>query len=88
MAAFILFLPGLSIDCQVWEDGSTFRGELKAKAREIVAQTFDLFPREQLGVAEHHEYVAKKVAEYLEKGLYLRGGVDAQASRPTKQCTC
>ena len=66
----------------VWEDGSTFRGELKTKARELVVQTFDLFPKEELGKKEHRNYVARKVAELLEKGLFLRGGTDNQVSGP------
>jgi hypothetical protein len=65
---------------QVWEDGSTYRGELKTKAREIVSQCFDIFPQEQLGKKEHHNYIAHKVARLLEKGLFLRGGLDDEVS--------
>jgi hypothetical protein len=77
-------LPLLLIDCdQVFEETSTFRGEMKTLARQIVESEYDIFVPVDVGHNSEDavQYTADRVEHYLAKGRFLRDvNFDAEVS--------
>jgi hypothetical protein len=72
------------INCdQVFEETSTFRGEMKTLARQIVESEYDIFVPVDVGHNSEDavQYTADRVEHYLTKGRFLRDvNFDAEVS--------
>ena len=64
----------LNVNGQVFEDASSFRGELKTLARQTIESEYDLFISYGIGhnSSDALRYTAERVRFYLEKGKFLR----------------
>ncbi|KAF7975991.1 hypothetical protein HWV62_8152 [Athelia sp. TMB] len=69
----------------VWEDTSSFRGELKKLARLIVPARYSIFPPQgednpRLNDAESAQYVKDAVQDLTHSGDFMHNGKDSKAS--------
>ena len=64
---------------QIWEDGSTYRSDIKKSAAAIVRSRYTLFPTAELDAKEYREHVKGEVEDLLKSANFLRNGRDAQA---------
>jgi hypothetical protein len=68
---------------QIWEDGSSFRGDLKTMARGIVPQQYNIVPKDLVAnPAAYMAHVSNTVKDLLTEGNFHRNGVDAQVIIP------
>jgi hypothetical protein len=70
-------LPILIVYGQIFEDASSFHGELKTLSRQIVESEYDIFfPFDtRHNSRDAMQYTAEHVEFYLEKGMFLRDEV-------------
>ncbi|KIM73191.1 hypothetical protein PILCRDRAFT_15438 [Piloderma croceum F 1598] len=63
----------------IWEDSSSFRGELKKCAREVVRLLYDLFPDAGKGKFTQKRYanhIKQAVEDLLQDGAFMHDGTD------------
>ena len=67
---------------QIWEDSSSFRGELKKCAREVVRLLYNLFPdgENEYTPKEYIQHIKEAIENLLRNGNFMRNGTDDEVS--------
>jgi hypothetical protein len=62
---------------KIYEDHSTYRGECKKIAREVVRNQYSLFPKNQADPKQYVAAIANRVEDLINRGAFLHHGKDA-----------